>query len=404
MALHAMLGARVRYTITIATVSTLLLLALAALLRAVVSRPARARFAGCNTLTNGSCLASCSASDTCFYHDLHGFFMHGLADEKLHGWIASPGSTGALLKHEQNLPVLLNGFAENIAPERIPVLRSRAGQKHYHLGFGLNPPRMPSSAKAPAVKTCLSAWLSKHAHTISEADLYMPNRLSWPNYVATRDTDGHVTFPVSYRNGVILDRLLPSLPPASKQARVLEIGAGWGSFPSLAKKVLGARVRYTILDLPHSALIQANYLRSVGYTKLLLYDPSLGDLNALLRHADYDFLWILPQHLLSVADDAFDLVINMDSMVEMPEDVVRHYASQMGRISPAFYHVNVDYLRWKTLQAALPTVYRLARSSMQPYLDGCVRGLAWIMAVASHDWNLPAGGTGYHEQLWQRPN
>ena len=46
-----------------------------------------------------------------------------------------------------------------------------------------------------------------------------------------------------------------------------------------------SRRRYVIVDLPHSALIQANYLRSLGFTKLLLYHAGLGDLNALLRHA-----------------------------------------------------------------------------------------------------------------------
>lgn len=350
--------------------------------------------------TSGSCLADCSADDTCFYHGLHGFFTHGVADEKLHGWIVRPGSAGALLKDEHNLPVLLNGFADDVPGMRIPV--GAQGQLKYHLGKGLNPPRLPRSASRPAVKTCLSAWLSEHAPTISEVDLYMPNRLGLPHYIEMR-TDGHVLFPISYRNGVLLHRLLPSLPPASKPAHVLEIGAGWGSFPALAKKVLGARVRYTILDLPHSALIQANFLRSVGYTKLLLYDPSLGDLNALLHHADYDFLWILPQHLRAVADGAFDLVINMDSMVEMPANVVRHYVPQVARVSAAFYHVNLDYLRWKTLQEELTTTgYRLARKSMQPYLDGCVPGLAWLIAVASSNSELPDGATGYYEQLWQR--
>ena len=68
-------------------------LTLFALLSAVL-RPAtaRARLAGCNILTNSSCITSCSANDACFYNALHGFLMHGLAGEKLHGWIASPGS------------------------------------------------------------------------------------------------------------------------------------------------------------------------------------------------------------------------------------------------------------------------------------------------------------------------
>ena len=102
--------------------------------------------------------------------------------------------------------------------------------------------------------------------------------------------------------------------------------------------------------------LQANFLYSIGYTKLILYDPKThGDLNALLQE-DFDFIWILPQHFTSFPSGVLDLVVNFDSMVEMPKHVINEYFHHIGRLSKGFYSVNVCNLNWKYLQEGITSL------------------------------------------------
>ena len=160
----------------------------------------------------------------------------------------------------------------------------------------------------------------------------------------------------------------------------------------------GAHNRYSILDLPHSVLIQSNYLRSIGFTKLLMYDEEMGDLNSILERADYEVLFMLPRHLKAVNSDTFDLVCNFDSLVEMPADVIKAYVSDIGRVSHAFYSVNVNYGAWRSLQAELDQLkpkFSRTPTQLQPQLHGFGDQVPWTIGVMARS----TSRLQYHEQL-----
>ena len=214
-------------------------------------------------------------------------------------------------------------------------------------------PQLSPSAQHAAVQQFLIALqqlFASQTRVVLEDDLYFQNAFGMPHVKTC--CDRQAIFYIFYRHGLVLERML-EIVPATRWRTILEIGAGWGGFAALARRKLDPRSRYIILDIPHSILIQVNFLRSVGYTELIVYRPSLGSLSSIIRCASFQFLFILPQHIDFLDAASIDLVFNMDSFVEMPESTINMYIRQVARASTALFTLNKQYMNYGQLQGAI---------------------------------------------------
>lgn len=107
--------------------------------------------------------------------------------------------------------------------------------------------------------------------------------------------------------------------------RLAEIGGGFGG---LAWYLHDAAQSYTILDLPFTNVIQGWFLLKAGLPVSL---P--GETDARIR--------ILPWWEIH-RDERYDLVINQDSIPEMPPDTAEMYVGRIREIAPLFYSINQE--------------------------------------------------------------
>jgi putative sugar O-methyltransferase len=108
--------------------------------------------------------------------------------------------------------------------------------------------------------------------------------------------------------------------------RIVEIGGGYGGTCYWLLKVLAGRLeRYTIIDLPEVALIQALFLGMSTPDALTLRGEARsskgGPVVELLSHTQLDAIEFVP-----------NVVINQDSMPEMDEKEVRRYIAWAERV------------------------------------------------------------------------
>ncbi|GJD85590.1 hypothetical protein [Methylobacterium haplocladii] len=107
--------------------------------------------------------------------------------------------------------------------------------------------------------------------------------------------------------------------------RLAEIGGGFGG---LAWFMNRPDRRYTILDLPFTNALQGWFLLKTGL-EVSLY----GESDAAIR--------VLPWWEIESAD-TYDLVINQDSLPEMPQETASGYIARIRAIAPLFYSINQE--------------------------------------------------------------
>ena len=146
----------------------------------------------------------------------------------------------------------------------------------------------------------------------------------------------------SYRFGLYLDFLMNERAITDeRKAVVMEVGAGWGGFAALLKGRFPS-TRYVILDIPTSSVFQKGFFHRLGYKKILALhaNATAADAHRALCCTEFDFLFISPHHFTLLPDDAVDVTVNFDSMIEMPVATIDLYIGQIARVSRAFYYIN----------------------------------------------------------------
>jgi hypothetical protein len=101
---------------------------------------------------------------------------------------------------------------------------------------------------------------------------------------------------------------------AAKTLRVVEIGGGYGA---MAQWFLRGKIkpsRYTIVDLPIVGVLQGYFLSKV-----------LGESDVSLYGEDLARVVLMPNTALADVETPCDLLVNKDSMPEMPQDAVLEY-------------------------------------------------------------------------------
>jgi hypothetical protein len=131
----------------------------------------------------------------------------------------------------------------------------------------------------------------------------------------TPDTPDQVYGAVRVEQAIGLHLQAPA--GASPPLRIVEIGGGYGGMCHWFMKLRSAGVRYTIVDLPIVGVLQGYFLgRSLGPGRVSLHGEPPAEVS------------ILPNLALDAVEVPFDVLVNKDSMPEMPRAAM------------------VDYLRW----------------------------------------------------------
>lgn len=114
-----------------------------------------------------------------------------------------------------------------------------------------------------------------------------------------------------------LDRALRAHLPErhAESVSIVEIGAGYGGLCHWLLKIRPATERYTIIDLPISNVLQGYFLgKALG-----------AEAVALLGEERPARVAVLPDSALDTVRTPFDILVNKDSMPEMPQATMRDY-------------------------------------------------------------------------------
>ncbi len=144
------------------------------------------------------------------------------------------------------------------------------------------------------------------------------------------------------------------------RARVAEIGAGLGRTALYAGQ-LGLH-DYTIIDLPLSAVAQANFLgRTLGPDGVCLFGE------------DRSGIRILPPTAFLDAADRYDIVVNVDSLTELAPDTARAYCEAIKARAGLFLSINHELnpftVRDICAEVGMPAATRTPYWMRRGYLD-----------------------------------
>lgn len=337
-----------------------------------------------------------------FLHQLWGFFAHSSPRAPLEQW--GPISRWMdekyrVLSLEENYAFVIDHFCESVHVDDFPnstglivATMPRWLRLRYRDGC---PQGDPSFAETGHIMLanglgCLSPtqclpkrWLSllrenfvNRSKHLKLDDLFFPSDVCNIPFVERRGA--HVLPYSSFRFGLYLDFLIERGSFRSGRGEVImEIGAGWGGFAALVKGNFPA-TRYIVLDIATSSIFQMGLLHRLGYRRIL----SLGAnatrqaVHDVLCCVQFDFLYISAQHIGLLPDDAVDVIVNFDSMIEMPPDSIELYLRHAARVSRSFYHVNRYILSKRLLEPRLHK-YMLRSSSNWKREYSAVNSLQW---------------------------
>jgi hypothetical protein len=113
--------------------------------------------------------------------------------------------------------------------------------------------------------------------------------------------------------------------------RVVEIGAGYGGMAYWLMKRFEPS-QYVVLDLPITNVLQGYFLaQTLGHSQVSLYGEGPGP------------VVVLPGHALSAVQTPFDVLLNKDSMPEIPHDALLDYLRwARGACTGIFYSYNQE--------------------------------------------------------------
>ncbi|HWF51688.1 MAG TPA: putative sugar O-methyltransferase [Solirubrobacteraceae bacterium] len=119
---------------------------------------------------------------------------------------------------------------------------------------------------------------------------------------------------------------------AAEPLRIVEIGAGYGGMAYWLMKLLDEAPRYAVVDLPIANVLQGYFLaQTLGHSQVSLYGEGPGAVT------------VLPGHALSVVETPFDVLLNKDSMPEIPRGALLDYLRwARGACTGIFYSYNQE--------------------------------------------------------------
>jgi hypothetical protein len=167
---------------------------------------------------------------------------------------------------------------------------------------------------------------------------------------------------------------------ASVELNIVEIGGGYGGLCYWMHRLLGKRInRYVVVDLPEVNVVQAYFLSSLETRELLLFGEE--------KRKGKSRIELIPHWMLSDLDLRPNVLINQDSMPEMPQAEVERYLSWgSDNVDGLFFSFNQEaYSPWRGVpQVHVPTVV-----GRYPRFRRIARNASWVRR-------------GYVEEIYKR--
>jgi putative sugar O-methyltransferase len=154
----------------------------------------------------------------------------------------------------------------------------------------------------------------------------------------------------------------------SSELNIVEIGGGYGGTCYWLRKLMGDRVsRYAIVDLPEASVVQSYFLGSAVPESLVLDGESMSGVNSPIE--------LIPYFDLDKIDFQPNVLVNQDSMPEMPESEVERYLGWGSKnLKGVFISFNQEaYSPW----AGVPQVHVPTVASRWPEYRRVSRETSW---------------------------
>lgn len=174
-----------------------------------------------------------------------------------------------------------------------------------------------------------------------------PHGIMFGGRFLTRETCSHLYS--AYRMRTAIER------HGLQLINLVEIGGGFGGTCFWLRKLMGDRIqRYVIVDLPEVSLIQAFFLGSTDPETLVLWGEN--------KPGDKPYVELIPHTALTHIDFQPNVVVNQDSMPEMPlREVERYLVWASEKLDGLFISFNQETLSSAhgRLQICVPEAVRL---------------------------------------------
>jgi hypothetical protein len=156
---------------------------------------------------------------------------------------------------------------------------------------------------------------------------------------------------------------------ASVELNIVEIGGGYGGLCYWMHRLLGTRInRYVVVDLPEVNLVQAYFLSSLETRELLLFGEE--------KRKSESGIELIPHWTLSDLDLRPNVLINQDSMPEMPlAEVERYLTWGSDNVYGLFFSFNQEaYSPWR----GVPQVHVPSVVDRYPRFRRIARNASWV--------------------------
>jgi len=156
---------------------------------------------------------------------------------------------------------------------------------------------------------------------------------------------------------------------ASVDLSVVEIGGGYGGLCYWMHRLLGTRInRYAVVDFPEVNLVQAYFLSSLETRELLLFGEE--------KRKGEPRIELIPHWTLSDLDLRPNVLINQDSMPEMPQAEVERYLTWgSDNLDGLFFSFNQEaYSPWR----GIPQVHVPSVVGRYPRFRRIARNVSWV--------------------------
>jgi hypothetical protein len=167
---------------------------------------------------------------------------------------------------------------------------------------------------------------------------------------------------------------------SSVELNIVEIGGGYGGLCYWMHRLLGTRInRYVVVDLPEVNLVQAYFLSSLETRELLLFGEK--------KRKGEPGIELIPHWTLSDLDLRPNVLINQDSMPEMPQAEVERYLTWgSDNVDGLFFSFNQEaYSPWR----GVPQVHVPSVVGRFPRFRRIARNASWVRR-------------GYVEEIYKR--
>ena len=209
--------------------------------------------------------------------------------------------------------------------------------RHIESIFNATPTNRPQDAHATFKQYVLhtsAMWRmavyldeAKNLTRVSESLIGNPYRIRFNGRLISQDLARSVT---EYN-------LLSKYINSTSKSRVLEIGAGYGRLGEVFHQL--SDVQYIIVDIMPSIFVSRFYLERRHPKSKILDFRDIAKIGRLPDNfEEYDFIFLTPNQLKYLPDESVDMVININSFMEMSWTAVDSYFSEIDRLSNGFLY------------------------------------------------------------------